>query len=449
MPIPASSPVHQQRTARLISRFRQSDNAKPARTASLALSISISKPLTISTSVLPKGIIGTAYSAKLDTDGGTAPFTWFITEGFPLPTGLSLDSTTGIISGTPIIASTFSFDVQVNDSSNPPRLSHRPLAITVDSPLVSPNLTITTSSLPGVDVGAPYSATLAASGGTLPYTWTVAGGLLPAGLTLKDTTGIISGTPTTPGTADILIHLVDAVGLSTFKSFSIAVSFPHIDVSIPATSKAAQQTALSLSLKTPYPTDLSGQVTLSFTSNAVIPSDDPMLQFSNGSRIVTFTIPANSLNAVFPAPVMLLTGTVAGTVQMTASFTNGPSNVIAGTTVIAQDAPQMTAVDATLTGNTIVVRVTGYSVNRSVSDVIFGFDVQTASGIQRINAPRSVSADFSTWYQNPQSSAFGSAYVFSQTFTVQGDASTLRSVVVTLSNSLGSSTSASTTLVRK
>jgi hypothetical protein len=174
-----------------------------------------------------------------------------------------------------------------------------------------------------------------------------------------------------------------------------------------------------------------------------------MLQFSSGSRTVNFTIPANSLNAVFPTPVMLLTGTVAGTVQMNASFTGGPSDLLAGTTVIAPDAPQMTAVDATLTGNTIVVRVTGYSVNRSVSNVIFGFDVQTASGIQRIDAPRSVDADFSNWYQNPQSSAFGSAYVFSQSFTVQGDASTIRSVAVTLSNTLGSTASAATTLVRK
>jgi hypothetical protein len=134
---------------------------------------------------------------------------------------------------------------------------------------------------------------------------------------------------------------------------------------------------------------------------------------------------------------------------MTASFTNGPSNVVAGTTVIAPDAPQMTAVDASLTGNTMVVRVTGYAVNRSVSDVIFGFDVQTTSGTTRINAPRSVATDFSTWYQNPQSAVYGSAYVFSQSFTVQGDASTIRSVVVTLSNSLGSSVSANTTVVRK
>jgi hypothetical protein len=44
---------------------------------------------------------------------------------------------------------------------------------------------------------------------------------------------------------------------------------------------------------------------------------------------------------------------------------------------------------------------------------------KTGSGTQRINAPRSVATDFNTWYQNPQSSVYGSAYVFSQSFTVQ------------------------------
>jgi hypothetical protein len=179
--------------------------------------------------------------------------------------------------------------VQVNDGSNPQRNTHRPLSITIDSPLVSPTLTITTSVMPGVDVGAAYSLTLAANGGTLPYTWSVAGGQLPAGLTLRDTTGVISGTPTTPGTSDFLIHLVRRHWPFDVQDFFIVVSFPHIDTSIPANSKAVQQTALGLSLKTPYPTDLSGQVTLSFTPNAAIPGDDPMLQFSNGSRTVNFT----------------------------------------------------------------------------------------------------------------------------------------------------------------
>jgi hypothetical protein len=60
-----------------------------------------------------------------------------------------------------------------------------------------------------------------------------------------------------------------------------------------------------------------------------------------------------------------------------------------------------------------------------------------------------VDADFGTWYQNPQSAAYGSEYVFSQSFTVQGDVSSIEAVVVALSNSKGSVTSALTPVVRK
>jgi hypothetical protein len=96
-----------------------------------------------------------------------------------------------------------------------------------------------------------------------------------------------------------------------------------------------------------------------------------------------------------------------------------------------------------------VVRVTGYSVIRSVTSVTFGFDVRTASGIQRVNSSRNVDSDFGAWYQSPQSAAYGSLFVFSQSLNVQGDASTIDAVVVTLTNVKGSQTSASTPLVRK
>ena len=61
-----------------------------------------------------------------------------------------------------------------------------------------PPIAITTSSLPGGTVGGAYTATLAASGGTPPYSWSVVSGQLPAGLRLSNS-GVISGTPTASG----------------------------------------------------------------------------------------------------------------------------------------------------------------------------------------------------------------------------------------------------------
>jgi hypothetical protein len=66
-------------------------------------------------------------------------------------------------------------------------------------------LTITTTSLPVGTVQAPYSQTLAANGGTTPYTWAVTAGTLPAGLSLNTSTGVISGTPTTAGTQNFTV----------------------------------------------------------------------------------------------------------------------------------------------------------------------------------------------------------------------------------------------------
>jgi hypothetical protein len=78
-------------------------------------------------------------------------------------------------------------------------------------------LTITTASLPGGTVATAYSATLAATGGTSPYTWSLSAGTLPAGLTLSQSTGVISGTPTAAGTASITVQCVDSTGTLAIK----------------------------------------------------------------------------------------------------------------------------------------------------------------------------------------------------------------------------------------
>jgi hypothetical protein len=82
---------------------------------------------------------------------------------------------------------------------------------------------ITTTGVPSGIVGEPYAATLAASGGAPPYTWSVASGTLPAGLTLAVTTGVISGTPTSAGTANVTIQ-VSAGGQSATQAFAIPVA---------------------------------------------------------------------------------------------------------------------------------------------------------------------------------------------------------------------------------
>jgi len=78
----------------------------------------------------------------------------------------------------------------------------------IDGPVSAP-LAITTAALPAATLGTPYTATLAATGGTPPYRFSLAAGDLPAGLTLNQSTGVISGTPVVSGTADFTIQVTD------------------------------------------------------------------------------------------------------------------------------------------------------------------------------------------------------------------------------------------------
>ena len=132
-----------------------------------------------------------AYSATLAASGGVSPYTWSLTSG-TLPAGLALNASTGAITGTPSAAVTSTpLAFKVTDSSSPALTQTANLTLTI-SPA---SLVISTSSLPNGQTGAAYSATLAATGGVSPYTWSLTSGTLPAGLTLNASTGAITGTP--------------------------------------------------------------------------------------------------------------------------------------------------------------------------------------------------------------------------------------------------------------
>ena len=185
--------------------FMVTDSSSPALTQSAALALTVSAAsLVISTSSLPNGQIGTAYSSTLAATGGVSPYTWSLTSG-ALPAGLTLNASTGAITGTPsaAVAST-PLTFKVTDSSSPALTQTANLTLTV-SPA---SLTISTSSLPNGQTAVAYSATLAASGGVSPYTWSLTSGTLPAGLALNASTGAVTGTPSAAVTSTPLAFKV-------------------------------------------------------------------------------------------------------------------------------------------------------------------------------------------------------------------------------------------------
>jgi len=158
---------------------------------------------TITTTTLPDATTTQAYSQTLAASGGTPPYGPWATVSGSLPPGLTLDSSTGALSGTPTTPGAYAFTVQVTDSAA--QTDTQALTIDVRDPLQ-----ITTASLSGGTTGQAYSQTVAASGGKTPYAWSLAVGTLPPGLSLSSATGAITGTPTTAGTYAITVRADDS-----------------------------------------------------------------------------------------------------------------------------------------------------------------------------------------------------------------------------------------------
>jgi hypothetical protein len=182
--------------------------------------------LNIANTSLPQGVVQSAYTVTLFPVGGLGPYTWTLNSG-TLPPGLSLSSG-GVISGTPLItdlnsdgtAKTYSFVVKVTDSQTP-TAAYQTKSFSI---IINPLPVITSTTLPNGTIGLAYSAPLTNTGGLAPFTWTVTGGTLPAGLSVKG--AAITGTPAGPaGISTFNLQVTDADGnTNTADGVSITIT---------------------------------------------------------------------------------------------------------------------------------------------------------------------------------------------------------------------------------
>ena len=205
----------------------------PPQKAEREFRINIHAGLRIVTNSLPQpATVGAAYSAPIEAMLVTSlsPLTgtpatgaiWSVVPGSgALPPGLALGN--GVVSGTPTTEGTYQFQVQAE--LDPTRRHSQTLTIVVRQPV---SIAATGSfandvRLVRTEVGVPINATLTATGGAGFYTWALASGSLPPGVTTSN--GTIIGTPTTPGAYRFSLTATDTEGrVATFAAATLVAS---------------------------------------------------------------------------------------------------------------------------------------------------------------------------------------------------------------------------------
>jgi hypothetical protein len=409
---------------------------------SQAYTITINPAPAVTTSSLANGQAGTQYSQTVAVTDGTPPYKFSVSSG-SLPPGLSLDSSRGVVSGTPGRAGSFAFTVLVIDQAGASASHAYTLTITSGQ---SSTLTITTTApLPGGSVGTTYSFTLAASGGNPPYSWALIGGALPGGLALNGTTGAIGGTPSAVGSFAFTVQVTDASHVNTSQPLSLAIASdsatPSMSLTgVPGSASSAQQISLDLVLSSAYSRNVTGTIALSFAPDGAASNDDPSIQFSSGGRSAAFTIPAGGTHATFPiSPMAFQTGTVSGTISLAVN-SSLPGGSLTRTLVVARSVPVIQSATVVKGASGFQVQVIGFSNTRELTTATFHFTAASGQTVQTADFPVSLSGAASQWFAAGSSAQFGGQVLIVTPFTVQqGSQSGLTSVTVSLQNSQGGS----------
>ncbi|MGH9757719.1 MAG: putative Ig domain-containing protein, partial [Candidatus Acidiferrales bacterium] len=183
---------------------------------------------------LAAGTEGTAYSQSPTVTGGAGTLTWAVQANpNPLPAGLSINSSTGAITGTPTgPAGSSTFTVQLTDSGNPKITISAQFTILINNYQV-PTLAPVSGALPAGIEGTTYAnQTFTVSGGHAPFTFSIMNGSLPAGLTESSSNNmlVVSGKPAGPpcNPCTFSVKVVDSSNpaQTVTNNYSVVISLP-------------------------------------------------------------------------------------------------------------------------------------------------------------------------------------------------------------------------------
>lgn len=165
------------------------------------------------------------FSQAFTASGGTGSYSYAL--GGALPAGLTFSN--GTLSGTPTVSGSFPITVTATDTVATGGAAPFSIVQNYTIAIAAPTIALAQTTLPVATAGAPYSATLSASGAVAPYRYRLQSGTLPTGLTLSQA-GVITGTPTAAGTFALVIEVTDANGQTGTAPVTLTVGNATITV---------------------------------------------------------------------------------------------------------------------------------------------------------------------------------------------------------------------------
>lgn len=276
------------------------------------------------TQTVPDGTTNGEYFAKIFTANATGAVTFTVKTGCgvqctTLPTGLSLNSQTGAITGKPTVVEQKKVTIVANDGTTSIELYIPSFKITAAGGGGNSGASFVTTTMPDGRVGEPYTMTLQSQGGTGPFIWGAQD--LPAGVTLNGTTGVISGVPLVAGTFYVTLTNNDTGGNNTVITTLPMTIYPG-DTAQPPTYMFKMETYMLNN----------GEVGTAFT-------DTYLTSGANGT--VTFSATGLPAGLVLDTATGIVSGTptVAGTFYLTITATDGGTNTTISTNLPMWIAP--------------------------------------------------------------------------------------------------------------
>ena len=233
--------------------------------------------------------------------------------------GLTLNASTGLLSGTPTAAGSFTVHGHGHRHGRGHRQQGRHAVIAAVPSLSNP-------APPSGQAGVAYSDTLAVTGGTGPFTWSVSCGSLPPGLTLNATTGVLSGTPATVGLYSFTVQVTDSFGLTATQSLSMTVAVGPLVIAASANTSTAAQGGVvryTITITNTATTTYSG---VTYTVPLANVLDDADLQRRRGGERGHGTVSGQTLT---------WTGTLAAGAAATVTFSVKVNNPYTGNGTLA------------------------------------------------------------------------------------------------------------------